>query len=56
MNHEGYSPHQFRWQGGYGAFTVSKRSQDVVINYVRNQKTHHRTHQLIDDLEATPPA
>ena len=53
MNHEGYSPHQFRWQGGYGAFTVGKRSQDLLVEYVCNQKKHHNTQQLIGDLEVT---
>jgi REP element-mobilizing transposase RayT len=33
----------FRWQGGYGAFTVSKRNLDIVATYIRNQKNHHQT-------------
>ena len=32
----------FRWQSGYGAFTVSKSSEDKVIRYIKNQKEHHR--------------
>ncbi len=31
----------FRWQGGYGAFSVDRRSIDNVIAYIKNQKKHH---------------
>jgi len=30
------------WQDGYGAFTYSAREKDRIINYIRNQKEHHR--------------
>jgi len=32
----------FGWQEGYGAFSVSKSSEDMVIQYIRNQQEHHR--------------
>ena len=32
----------FKWQGGYGAFSVSRSSEDVVASYIRGQKAHHR--------------
>ncbi len=32
----------FEWQDGYGAFTVSKSSVPDVIEYIRNQREHHR--------------
>ena len=31
----------FRWQHGFGAFSISKRSLDRAISYVMNQKNHH---------------
>lgn len=31
----------FRWQGGYGAFSVSPRDRKRVIQYTLNQKQHH---------------
>jgi putative transposase len=31
----------FKWQGAYGAFTVSQRSLDQVADYIRNQEMHH---------------
>ncbi|UFH32198.1 IS200/IS605 family transposase [Chryseobacterium sp. C-71] len=30
------------WQEGYGAFTISVREKETVINYIKNQKEHHK--------------
>jgi len=30
------------WQDGYGAFTYSIREKETLIQYVKNQKEHHR--------------
>lgn len=32
----------FRWQDGYGAFTVSMSNVPLVIEYIRGQREHHR--------------
>lgn len=32
----------FRWQIGYGAFSVSKSNTAGVIRYIENQEAHHR--------------
>jgi len=32
----------FRWRGGYGAFTISRWDLQMIINYVKNQKSHHQ--------------
>ena len=32
----------FAWQKGYGAFSVSQSMERELIQYLRNQKTHHR--------------
>ena len=32
----------FSWQSGYGAFSVSRSNVDVVAEYIRNQREHHR--------------
>jgi putative transposase len=29
------------WSEGYGAFTCSYRDVDVIIEYIKNQQTHH---------------
>jgi putative transposase len=47
------SPEPFKWQGGYGAFSVSKRHVPVVSNYVLNQEQHHRegtTHLVFERM------
>jgi REP element-mobilizing transposase RayT len=31
------------WQDGYGAFSYSINDKDVLLNYVKNQKEHHKT-------------
>jgi REP-associated tyrosine transposase len=33
---------RFSWQQGYGAFSVSHSHLNRVVNYIRNQPTHHR--------------
>ena len=37
-------PHRrdFRWQHGYGAFTVTGFDDDYLREYIRNQEIHHR--------------
>ena len=32
----------FRWQDGYGAFTVSKSNVPEVADYIQGQREHHR--------------
>lgn len=31
----------FKWQEGYGAFSVSPSQTETVVNYIRNQEKHH---------------
>jgi REP element-mobilizing transposase RayT len=41
--HEEFSAlRNFGWQDGYGAFTVSKSNIPMVIQYIQNQREHHR--------------
>jgi len=41
----------FRWQSGYGAFTISRWDLPMIINYVKKQKTHHQERSLLEELE-----
>jgi REP element-mobilizing transposase RayT len=43
---------KFRWQAGYGAFSVSKSNLDSVKDYVLNQETHHRKMTFQDELRS----
>ena len=42
MNHGIERPVGFRWQSGYGAFSVSRRLVPVVRDYILRQEEHHR--------------
>jgi putative transposase len=41
----------FKWQGAYGAFTISKASVPKVLAYIANQEAHHRDGTTYKDLE-----
>jgi REP element-mobilizing transposase RayT len=41
----------FRWQAGYGAFTISRWDVDEVVQYVLNQQRHHAECSIIDEYE-----
>ena len=43
----------FKWQGAYGAFTVSKADVPGVIAYIDHQKQHHADGNLWDEWEQT---
>ena len=42
----------FAWQGGYGAFAVSKSGLPAVLRYITNQKEHHQEFSFQDELRA----
>ena len=39
------------WQDGYGAFTYNIRQRDMIINYVKNQKIHHKKQTFYDEFK-----
>lgn len=41
----------FKWQIGYGAFSVSEREVKTVKRYIQNQKIHHRNNLTIENYE-----
>jgi putative transposase len=43
----------FKWQGSYGAFTVSRWDVDKIVAYVQNQKRHHADAMLLPEWEET---
>ena len=46
-------PAQFKWQGSYGAFTVSRWDVARIKEYIKRQKEHHRGGELVPELEET---
>lgn len=51
MKEKGKFPEFEGWQDGYGAFTYSIREKDMIINYVKNQKEHHKTETFFDEYK-----
>lgn len=41
-----FTPANFNWQEGFGAFSYSQSHLTTVINYIENQKTHHKKKHL----------
>ncbi len=44
----------FKWQAGYGGFTLSRPHLKAAIPYIENQKRHHATNKIW--LPWEPPA
>ena len=42
---------EFKWQGAYGAFTVSKHLVPAVRSYILGQEEHHRKGTTDRDME-----
>ncbi len=40
----------FGWQDGYGAFSVSKSSEEKVIQYIRDQQHHHKERSFQEEF------
>ncbi len=49
MKESGKFPIFNRWQDGYGAFTYSIREKDMIIDYIKKQKEHHRKESFQDE-------
>jgi len=41
------------WAGGYAALTYSWRDKDMIINYIINQREHHKKVSFIDEYRAS---
>jgi REP element-mobilizing transposase RayT len=45
------SQFKFQWQTGFGAFSYGRSQMDDVINYIANQKEHHRKMTFLQEYE-----
>jgi putative transposase len=52
INENNFTRKKFEWQGGYGAFSYSKSSLPNVINYIANQKDHHKKITFLNEYRA----
>ena len=51
MKESGKFPHFNGWQDGYGAFTYTIREKATIINYIKNQKEHHKKESFYDEYK-----
>ena len=47
-----YFPQFSGWGKEYGAFSVGQREKDVVVNYIINQREHHKSRPFEDEYRA----
>lgn len=43
INDQFMEERKFRWQRGYGAFSINKSLVPTTIKYIKNQKEHHQS-------------
>jgi len=46
---KGLAYNSFYWQDGYGCFSVSPSQKNNVIDYISNQKEHHKKVSYLDE-------
>jgi len=51
INDNALTLERFRWQGGYGAFSVSSNRVADVKSYITRQKAHHQKENLLTEYE-----
>ena len=45
----GHFPYFEGWQNGYSAFTYAFKDIDMIINYIKGQKEHHKVFSFRDE-------
>lgn len=51
MKNSGKFPLFNGWQEAYAAFTYSVREKDMIIEYIKNQKEHHKKESFFDEYK-----
>lgn len=52
INEKKFTPFKFQWQEGFGAFSYSHSQLTDVIEYIANQKAHHKKRSFKYEYEA----
>ena len=50
LNKQTFNCPKFKWQAGFGAFTVSYSQLDSVKQYIENQEEHHKKYSFKDEF------
>ncbi|MDD2228545.1 MAG: IS200/IS605 family transposase [Candidatus Cloacimonetes bacterium] len=51
INEKGWAYGKFKWQNGFGAFSVSQSGLEATRNYIKNQKEHHQGQSFASEYE-----
>ena len=51
INEKGWLTGTFRWQNGFGAFSVAQSQLEMVRSYIKNQDQHHHSLSFKDEYE-----
>ncbi|MCD4785753.1 MAG: IS200/IS605 family transposase [Candidatus Eremiobacteraeota bacterium] len=51
INNSGLLEGKFRWQRGFGAFSISISRLDTVKRYIHNQEEHHKEKSFLDEYK-----
>ena len=49
INKNNWLRNKFSWQEGYGAFSYSESNYGKVIDYIKNQKEHHKKQSFLQE-------
>ncbi len=50
IKNENIFPKFTSWQDGYGGFTYSIKEKDALVNYIKNQKEHHKVKSFREEF------
>jgi REP element-mobilizing transposase RayT len=51
INENRWIGQRFEWQEGFGAFSYNESMKTVIINYIHNQKVHHKRVNFQDEYK-----
>lgn len=51
LNDNFFQKEKFRWQRGYGAFSINKSLINTTTRYIENQREHHKAASYKDELK-----
>jgi REP element-mobilizing transposase RayT len=51
INNQNFFRGKFRWQRGYGAYSVSESLVDTVMQYIENQEEHHKRRTFAEEYK-----
>lgn len=50
--HSDWFPDFYAWSKGYCALTYSEHEKEKIVNYIKNQKEHHKNINFVDEMKA----